>query len=1430
MRRLLLGSIVLFLSVFGVIFAVLGQDAEKSSLIEYVENQISSPSYQIRLNGIKGTLSSDVSFESITIGDEEGIWLNIEKPRMVWTRTALLRGRLEINTLEAEKITWTRKPIAEDELPSPESSEFALPELPVAVNLEKLEVGEFILGEKVMDLAARLQLVLSLKLDDDGLDLKLDANRLDNPGGTLAAITGYQRENKFVNIDIKLNEPQNGIVATALGLEGSPPVSLAMRGSAPLENLDVNLAFDVASERILDGKLAASRGNDGLLVSANLSGPLSKIMEDRAKAFLGPQSNLDARLRFPDAGGMMVENASLKSGVVSFQGTAQTNPDGFLSELNANLELFSRLGGEIELPSDDANITLESAKINLLYDLTKSQRWASKGTVQSLAINKLQIDRVALDGTGLVSGINNPDARSVDFDLDVNATGIETDDRGIADALGKAIGLQINGDWNNNGTTNLPFISLSSETFSLFSKGVFKDGEYEGQTNLRSNDLSIFSLLADRDLGGKIDLVVNGSVEPLSGAFDFAFDGNGEDLQIGVENADRILRGKTRLDGSVARGNTGTSFEKLTVSNKAFDLTANGRLGSSSADFVLEARLNDIVTIHEASSGELQLNATVKGENLPLAVQASVGVKDGVLAKKRARNLLAKFEGTTDGKLTRGKVFSDGLLANEPVELDGTLEASQEQTSISDLQAKIGATDIKGNFVRKEDGLMKAILDVASKDISSMAALMLTDATGSINGKVQLSPSEDGTQSANIDAEVADLVYKGSRLKEAQVSAEIADLLGLPLINASINAKGAKVGDVTARTIDIVARSKENTTEFEVISNLERNNSRLNASGIYERNATGGDLTLQNLTVDSNAVDFRLTEPGRLKFANETYTIDSFKLAVGNGKVDVSGRGGETLDILVQSSALPLSVANMFAPNLGLEGSINSSVRVTGTNRSPVVGFDVNGQSINTRQIKALGVSSFNLNAKGNYRDNRVDLETLLLKNPQQLDFTAGGQIPLQGNGLAVNVNGTAPLGLLEPLLRERGSVATGSARITGTVVGSLQQPRMNSGRININGATFRDPQANIALENINLAAAISQGSTADITASASLRSGGSIRANGSLGLRNAFQSNIAILLESVRYTDNETFDTRASGNLRLSGPLLQQPQLSGEIVLERTEITVPEDIGSGGVLVDVQHVAPSVETNKTLERLRKVQPKPDSDSGRAGLILDVLVRAPNRIFVRGRGLDAELGGQVRIVGPISNVSPQGAFELRRGRLEVLGRRINLDEGRITLAGDIDPILDLSASVDADDVLAIIRLSGRASDLSVTFSSEPELPEDEVLARIIFGRSISDLSPAQIVRLATIANELTGGNSPNLVSGLRELTGLDDIEVVDDGEGSAAVRAGRYVSDNVYLGVEAKQSGTEATINLDITDDVTARGAVDSEGNSRLGIFFEKDY
>ena len=142
---------------------------------------------------------------------------------------------------------------------------------------------------------------------------------------------------------------------------------------------------------------------------------------------------------------------------------------------------------------------------------------------------------------------------------------------------------------------------------------------------------------------------------------------------------------------------------------------------------------------------------------------------------------------------------------------------------------------------------------------------------------------------------------------------------------------------------------------------------------------------------------------------------------------------------------------------------------------------------------------------------------------------------------------------------------------------------------------------------------------------------------------------------------------------------------------------------------------------------------------------------------------------------------------------------------------------------------AFINITGRASDLDITFTSEPALPEDEVLAQIIFGRALSELGPAQIARLVAVARELTGGNSPGLIDRIRGGTGLDDLDIVTTESGDTAVQAGKYISDNVYLGVQAGRE-TEATINLDISRSVTAKGSVGTDGESQIGIFFKRDY
>jgi translocation and assembly module TamB len=69
------------------------------------------------------------------------------------------------------------------------------------------------------------------------------------------------------------------------------------------------------------------------------------------------------------------------------------------------------------------------------------------------------------------------------------------------------------------------------------------------------------------------------------------------------------------------------------------------------------------------------------------------------------------------------------------------------------------------------------------------------------------------------------------------------------------------------------------------------------------------------------------------------------------------------------------------------------------------------------------------------------------------------------------------------------------------------------------------------------------------------------------------------------------------------------------------------------------------------------------------------------------------------------------------------------------------------------------------------------------------------------------------------------------MDVQTDAEGNAAVRAGRYLSDNVYTDVTVGGGGeADISLNIDLTPNITARGSFSSDGSSSLGVFFERDY
>jgi translocation and assembly module TamB len=340
---------------------------------------------------------------------------------------------------------------------------------------------------------------------------------------------------------------------------------------------------------------------------------------------------------------------------------------------------------------------------------------------------------------------------------------------------------------------------------------------------------------------------------------------------------------------------------------------------------------------------------------------------------------------------------------------------------------------------------------------------------------------------------------------------------------------------------------------------------------------------------------------------------------------------------------------------------------------------------------------------------------------------------------------------------------------------------------------------------------------------------------NGTVGLTGNYNVDANVSIVNLTLVDPGLYEATLGGDLRFRGPALDGGRLSGDITLSEAELRIPETgAGAAGSIPDIEHLGTPADVRRTLDKagLSTTATPEAADEGPGITIpLDVTISAPSRIFVRGRGLDAELGGQIRLTGTTADIIPIGRFDLVRGRLLLLGQRFDFDEGYISLEGALVPVIRLVVETEQGDVMTYIIVDGEASSPEVSFSSSPELPEDEVLAQLLFGRDMSRLSAFQALQLANAVAVLAGRGGEGIVSRLRQGFDLDDLDVTTDEQGNAALRAGKYISDNVYTDVTVGATGqTELNLNIDISPSVTARGGVDNDGQSSVGIFFERDY
>ena len=114
---------------------------------------------------------------------------------------------------------------------------------------------------------------------------------------------------------------------------------------------------------------------------------------------------------------------------------------------------------------------------------------------------------------------------------------------------------------------------------------------------------------------------------------------------------------------------------------------------------------------------------------------------------------------------------------------------------------------------------------------------------------------------------------------------------------------------------------------------------------------------------------------------------------------------------------------------------------------------------------------------------------------------------------------------------------------------------------------------------------------------------------------------------------------------------------------------------------------------------------------------------------------------------------------------------------------------------------------------------------------MLFKQGIEKLSALQLAKLASAAASLAGGSNSSLLDDLRASTGLDDLDLTTDASGQTAVKAGRYLDDNIYLGVQAGADGkSKVTVNLDLAPGLKANAGTGTDGDSGVGLLYEQDY
>ena len=929
---------------------------------------------------------------------------------------------------------------------------------------------------------------------------------------------------------------------------------------------------------------------------------------------------------------------------------------------------------------------------------------------------------------------------------------------------------------------------------------------------LRLRDLAPLAAIAHQSMRGTSE--IKGTVKQSSATTRLDLEAR-TDVAQGEPLLAKLLGGVSHLELAAAMTERNVNVEHLVLNARALSLSVDGaaeRGTTSAAPAVQSLRARyavnvpNVAALEPTLAGTLKVNGTLDGPINSMSTQMQMtsdlsvrgSPRETVQASIKARGLLARLNATVQAR---------GQIAGAPVELDASVERGAGDTfHVAVQRAEWKSAHVQGDLTTLANmmpGRGSATLRV--ERLADLQSLIGTNIAGSITGNLALKPVGSHSN-AQVQLEAQNIVVPGfSGSAHLTASGPINDLsLQVAVQAPHLNGEPASID--AAAHLNIAAH----------------------------------ELGLQRLQAHYHGQTLRLLAPARLSYA-DGLAIDKLRLGVQRAVISVDGRVAPALNLHASVHQLDSTLVSAFVPGVLATGSLDADAQLAGTFAAPSGLVTVKSAGLRFAGTTVRDLHAVDLHATAHLKGNAAQLEAQLSAGDSSA-LTLAGNAPLDAAG-AVNLklSGKLDAALANPMLEARGQRAEGALSVDATVTGTPRAPEIG-GTVDLAQGDVRDYTQGVHLSGITAHFVGSHG-TLKIASLVAHATPGQLSMTGTIGiLEPKLPIDLQLTAQNAQPIASDILTANLNAELKVKGTLRERIDVSGTIDLKRTVIGIPNGLPTDVAVLDVR---------------RPGQAPPAPAESKLLIALDIDLHAPRDLVVQGRGMNAELGGDVHFGGSTDYLLGSGSFNLIRGTFALAGSTLTFTDGRVSFNGTglkhkIDPTLDFTAKTTAADATATLHITGYADAPQFDLSSTPPLPQDEILARLLFGESASQLSILQVAEIGAALATLggVGGSGPNPLAKVQKALGLDRLSV---GGGSstgaagqtsgAAVEAGRYVTNRVFVGAKQSTTGfTQVEVDVDLSKRLklqtrlgngtaTTQGTTpENDPGSSIGLMYQFEY